>query len=93
MLPLICFLFWCTAYEDHCIFSQMHIADEYDSSWVTCFQEQAEILLGVSAQELGETKQENESKFESLLTRLDFKSFFMKLRIKMDRFNVSDFMN
>ena len=67
----------------------MHVADEYHSTWVTCFQEQGEILLGVSAQELGEARQEREEKYDAILQKLDFKSYFMKLRVKVDKFNVS----
>ena len=68
---------------------QLHVADEYDSTWVTCFQEQGEILIGISAQELGELQQTDEGKFEATLKRVDFQTYFMKFRIKSDRFNVS----
>ena len=68
----------------------MHVADEYDSTWVTCFQDQGEILLGVSAQELGDARLEGEEKYDAIMKKLDFKSYFMKLRVKMDRFNVSN---
>jgi len=67
----------------------MHVADEYDSTWVTCFQEQGEIILGVSAQELGEARQEGEGKYDAIMQKLEFKSYFMKLRVKLDKFNVS----
>nr|CAB3265679.1 replication protein A 70 kDa DNA-binding subunit-like [Phallusia mammillata] len=68
----------------------MHVADEYESTWVTCFQEQGEILLKMSAQELGELQQTDENAFDNVLKRVDFQSYFMKLRVKMDRFNDED---
>ena len=67
----------------------MHVADEHHSTWVTCFQEQGEILLGVSAQELGEAREERKEKFDAILQKLGFKSYFMKLRVKLDKFYVS----
>ena len=67
----------------------MHAADEYHSTRVTCFQEQGEILLGVSEQELGEVRREREEKYDAILQKLDFKSYFMKLRVKVDKFYVS----
>ncbi|XP_076823826.1 replication protein A 70 kDa DNA-binding subunit-like [Clavelina lepadiformis] len=65
----------------------MHLADEYDSTWVTCFQEQGEMLLGVTAEEIGLLKVENESGYETALKKMNFNSYFMKLRVKSDKFN------
>jgi len=65
----------------------MHVADEYDSHWVTCFQDQGEIILGMSSEELGEIKSSDENRFESVLRRIDFNSYFMKFRIIADRYN------
>nr|XP_002127939.1 replication protein A 70 kDa DNA-binding subunit [Ciona intestinalis] len=65
----------------------MHMADEFDSTWVTCFQDQAEILLNMTAQQLGDLKDTNEQEYEAALKSVDFKSYFFKLRVKSDKFN------
>lgn len=67
----------------------MHVADEFDSQWVTCFQEQGELLLGVSSNELGELKESDENAYEAVLRKMYFTNYFMKLRVKTERFNVS----
>jgi len=68
----------------------VNIADEYDNQWVTCFQEQGEIMLGITSQELGELKVSDENAYESALRKMYFKSYFMKMRVKNDRFNDED---
>ena len=68
----------------------MHVADEFDSAWVTCFQDQAELLLGASAKELGQAKQHDEDEFSEMLSKINHGKYFMKLRVKGERYNVSD---
>ena len=68
---------------------QLHVADEYDSSWVTCFEEHAEALLGVTSHELGTMMKDDEDEFESVMCRVNFKPVFMKLRVKLERYRVS----
>ena len=65
----------------------LHVADEYESQWITCFQEQGEVLIEMSADDLGKLKTEDEARFESTLSRVDFCSYFMKFRIKAEHYN------
>ncbi|XP_015920041.1 replication protein A 70 kDa DNA-binding subunit [Parasteatoda tepidariorum] len=65
----------------------LSVADFTENTWVTCFQESAEAILGVSAQELGSFKENDEEKFNEVLTEANFKSYVFKLRTKMETFN------
>ncbi|XP_039272067.2 replication protein A 70 kDa DNA-binding subunit-like [Styela clava] len=65
----------------------MNISDETDNIWVTCFQEQGEIILGSKADEIGALMEENEAQFEELLKKPNFTSYFFKIRVKMERYN------
>lgn len=65
----------------------VHVADEYDSQWVTIFPEQGELLVGMTSQELGELKDNDENAFEMALRKIYFTSYFMKFRVKAERFN------
>lgn len=42
-------------------FGQVNLVDHFDNHWVTCFQESAETILGIKADELGDLR-ENVSK-------------------------------
>lgn len=63
------------------------VADFTENQWVTCFQEAAEAILGVSAQELGSFKENDEDRYNEILTEANFKSYIFKLRTKMETYN------
>ncbi|GIX74979.1 replication protein A 70 kDa DNA-binding subunit [Caerostris extrusa] len=63
------------------------IADFTENQWVTCFQEAAETILGVSAQELGSCKENDEERYNEILTEANFKSYIFKFRTKMETYN------
>ncbi|GFY04709.1 replication protein A 70 kDa DNA-binding subunit [Trichonephila clavipes] len=63
------------------------VADFTENQWVTCFQEGAEAILGVSAQELGSFKENDEERYNEILTEANFKSYIFKLRTKMETYN------
>lgn len=65
----------------------MNISDETDNIWVTCFQEQGEIVLGMKANEIGQLMEENEAQFEEILKKPNFTTYFFKIRVKMERYN------
>jgi len=65
----------------------LHVADEYGDQWVTVFQEQGESLLGINAQELGELEAAQEPQYDTVLRTTYLNSYFMKFRVKVDRFN------
>lgn len=63
------------------------LADFTENQWVTCFQEAAEAILGVTAQELGSLKETDEDKFNEVLAEANFKSYIFKLRTKLETYN------
>ncbi|ELU09821.1 hypothetical protein CAPTEDRAFT_172916 [Capitella teleta] len=64
-----------------------NVADFSDNQWVTCFQESAENVLGISADELGKLRSENEAAFDKVFDESVFKSYVMTLRAKMETYN------
>jgi len=76
----------------------VNLADNTGNQWVTCFQESAECVLGVSAEELGNMK-ESVSTFKDLST-LHFlflfnplpKSWLQVLVMNASRMNVKTFL-
>lgn len=63
------------------------LADFTENQWVTCFQEAAEAILGVKADELGTLKETDEDRFNEILSDANFKSYIFKLRTKMETYN------
>lgn len=63
------------------------LADFTENQWVTCFQEAAEAILGIKAQELGSLKETEEDRFNEVLAEANFKSFIFKLRTKLETYN------
>lgn len=63
------------------------LADFTENQWVTCFQEAAEAILGVTAQELGSLKETDEERFNEVLADANFKSYIFKLRTKLETYN------
>ncbi|XP_043191580.1 replication protein A 70 kDa DNA-binding subunit-like [Amphibalanus amphitrite] len=66
---------------------QMNVADMTDNQWVTAFQETAEAVLGISADELGRMRDSDPERFQAVFNRATFKQFNMKLRAKMESYN------
>lgn len=64
-----------------------NIADFSDNQWVTCFQESAELILGKSADELGDMKENNEAAFDQVFQDAMFKSYIFRLRAKVETYN------
>ncbi|EDO36119.1 predicted protein [Nematostella vectensis] len=65
-----------------------HLADFTGSQWVTCFQESAEALLGRSASDLGQMKEnQDEAQFDQVFASSEFKLHTFKIRAKMETYN------
>lgn len=64
-----------------------NIADFGDNQWVTCFQETAEVLLGRSAETLGQLKDTNEAAFDEVFQKAGFTTHVFRNRIKMETYN------
>nr|CAD7595511.1 unnamed protein product [Timema genevievae] len=67
----------------------MCLGDWTSNQWVTCFQEVAEEILGVTAQEVGTAENTDQNMYNSFFKNATFKSFIFKLRAKMEFYNVS----
>lgn len=68
----------------------MNIADATGSRWITAFNEDAEKILGMSAQELGELKENDNDAYMQKFGEASFKRFMFNLRAKSDVFQVND---
>lgn len=64
-----------------------NIADFTDSAWTTCFQEASELMLGISAQQLGGLKNSDSNKYDEKFSEAAFGEFNFKLRVKAETYN------
>lgn len=71
----------------------MNIVDATGSRWITAFSEDAEKILGMSAQELGELKENDNDAFLQKFGDASFKRFIFTLRAKSEVFQVQFIIN
>ncbi|XP_043996851.1 replication protein A 70 kDa DNA-binding subunit-like [Gambusia affinis] len=64
-----------------------NLADFGDNQWVTCFQETAEVLLGRSAEELGQLRETDEAEFDEVFQKANFSTHIFKNRVKLETYN------
>ena len=69
--------------------AQVNTSDFSSNQWMTCFQDTGAEILGCSAQELGEMKEQNSPEYDSVFQKANFKDFMFRVRAKMDTYNVS----
>lgn len=67
----------------------MNLSDWSGNLWVTVFNDQGEVLLGITSNELGKLKENNVNMYWEKLDEACFKSFIFRLRVKHETFNVS----
>jgi Replication factor-A C terminal domain. len=67
---------------------QLSLGDFSGNQWATCFQEAAETLLGMSAQEVGDLFHDDKQ-FQEVFNKAAFKTCILRLRAKMENYNVS----
>ncbi len=60
-----------------------------DSMWVSCFEEQAALILGHNSEELGMMKERDPEGFDKAFSAALFKKWTFRVRAKMETFNVS----
>lgn len=68
------------------LLASMNIADATGSRWITAFNEEAEKILGMSAQELGELKENDNDAYMQKFAEASFKRFTFSLRVKSEVF-------
>ncbi|XP_062262049.1 replication protein A 70 kDa DNA-binding subunit-like isoform X2 [Platichthys flesus] len=64
-----------------------NLADFGDNQWVTCFEETAEVLLGHTAETLGELKDTDETAFDEVFQKAHFTTHIFKNRVKLETYN------
>nr|XP_020473738.1 replication protein A 70 kDa DNA-binding subunit-like isoform X2 [Monopterus albus] len=64
-----------------------NLADYGDNQWVTCFQETAEVLLGHSAETLGQLRDTDEAAFAEVFHKVNFTTHIFKNRVKLETYN------
>ncbi|GAB1608186.1 replication protein A 70 kDa DNA-binding subunit-like [Argonauta hians] len=64
-----------------------NIADYTGNQWITCFQESAEVLLNISAEQLGDLRNTDEYAYDEVFQEASFKSFVFKCRAKFETYN------
>uniref|UniRef100_A0A8C4IFN1 Replication protein A subunit n=1 Tax=Dicentrarchus labrax TaxID=13489 RepID=A0A8C4IFN1_DICLA len=65
-----------------------NLADFGDNQWVTCFQETAEVLLGHSAETLGQLRDTDEAAFDEVFQKANFTTHIFKNRAKLETYNI-----
>ena len=65
----------------------MTVADHTGQHWVSAFGEMGDILMGMTAGELKELRDNNYAAYETALQEANFKSFVMKLKVADDTYN------
>ncbi|XP_029671382.1 replication protein A 70 kDa DNA-binding subunit-like [Formica exsecta] len=68
------------------LLASMNIGDGTGSRWITAFNEDAEKILGMSAQELGELKENDNDAYMQKFGEASFKRFTFSLRVKSEVF-------
>lgn len=66
---------------------QVNLADCTDNCWATLFQESGEVLMGVSANDMGKMKEDNPTEYDNYFAEVNFKPFLFRMRAKMETYN------
>jgi len=66
---------------------QVNLADSSDNCWATLFQESGEVLLGVSAVDLGKMKEETPLEYDNVFAEVNFKPYLFRMRAKQETYN------
>ena len=65
----------------------MSMADATENQWVNCFQEQAEAMLGMNSEDLGNLFVNDPSQYEQVFSAATFKRWNVRIRCKVDFYN------
>ncbi|XP_031136622.1 replication protein A 70 kDa DNA-binding subunit-like isoform X3 [Sander lucioperca] len=64
-----------------------NLADFGDNQWVTCFQETAEVLLGHSAETLGQLRDTDEAAFDEVFQKTNYTTHIFRNKVKLETYN------
>jgi replication factor A1 len=65
---------------------QVSVADHTGSMWLSCFDEAGRMIMGMSANELMEIKEEDEKKYTDAMMEATCKTFNFRVRAKMETY-------
>ncbi|CAG9770947.1 unnamed protein product [Ceutorhynchus assimilis] len=65
----------------------MNVGDWSGNQWVSMFSDEAEKVIGMSAQEVGELGERDPDGLSKMMESLNFKEFILKCRAKMETYN------
>lgn len=88
----------CQRVFDHCTYRyilSVQLADHTDSTWVNVFSEQAELLLGMKAEELASLKQQHQhsdppTAYERVIKEPQHKHYVFRIRAKAENYQGED---
>ncbi len=63
------------------------VVDTTGQLWVTLFEDQAKILLGVSANDLVKYKEDDNQQFTSIISKIQMNEFEFRIRARQDNYN------
>jgi len=69
------------------IMLQLNMADSTDNTWASAFQDTAEKILGVDANQLGSIFETDEERYTSVFSEATFKEYNFRMRVKADTYN------
>ncbi|KAE8751185.1 hypothetical protein FOCC_FOCC002013 [Frankliniella occidentalis] len=75
-----------THYKPRLLLS-VSVGDWTDHSWVTMFQENAELVLGKSSEEMDELRKNNPDAYQQVFQQATFKSFTFRMRSQLQTYN------
>lgn len=67
----------------------MNIGDWSGNQWVSMFNDEAEKVLGMTADEAGRLSEQDQVSFREALQNCHFQEYILKCRAKMDNYRVS----
>lgn len=68
------------------------MVDATGNQWTTAFNEEAEKMLGSTAQELGELKDQDSNEFQRKMNECSYKNFLVKIRVRQETYMVGFFI-
>lgn len=67
----------------------MNVGDYSGNQWVSMFSSEAEKVLGMTSEEVGQQIEQNPEAMTQIADQAHFRQFIMKCRAKVETYNVS----
>ncbi|XP_072382559.1 replication protein A 70 kDa DNA-binding subunit isoform X1 [Diabrotica undecimpunctata] len=69
------------------LLASMNVGDHTGNQWVSMFSSEAEKILGMTAEEVGQTLEHNKEEIANIVDRAHFKVFTLTCRAKIETYN------